>query len=421
MPLRFQPARGASVLISASSRGPTGAAATVDAGTATALAAGATPTVANSGTTAAATFDFGIPRGADAGIKWLYETSTSMAEPTSGYMRFNNGTLASVTAIALSATGSGSDVSTYVATWDDSTATKKGYAIIREEAGAVAAVFEISAVTDNGAWLELTVAHVSGSLSLTAADPLYITHYRTGDDGADGEVAVNGTPTTGNLASFSGAAEIEDAGVAVIDEDNMASDSAAHVPTQQSVKAYADTKQPIDAALTSLAGLADTAYIDDDTFATAAANNLASAESIKAYADTKLALAGGTLSGTVNAADNVIQRPEIKDYGETVNAIGSIGGGSQDIDLTLGNVVTGTVDTSETTFTFSNPSATSKACSFTLILTNGGSQTVNWPAAVDWAGATAPSLTAAGVDILTFVTVDAGTIWYGFAAGLDMS
>ena len=134
-----------------------------------------------------------------------------------------------------------------------------------------------------------------------------------------------------------------------------------------------------------------------------------------------LPLAGGTLSGEVVAADQLITRPKLKDYGETVNAIGSIGGGTQDIDLEAGNVVTGTVDTSETTFTFSNPSASGTACSFTLILTNGGSQTVNWPAAVKWAGGTEPELTASGVDVLTFVTVDAGTIWYGFAAGLDMS
>jgi len=118
--------------------------------------------------------------------------------------------------------------------------------------------------------------------------------------------------------------------------------------------------------------------------------------------------------------DNIVQRPVMKDYGETVNAIGAIGGGTQDIDLTLGNVVTGTVDTSTTTFTFSNPPTTGTAGSFTLILTNGGSQTVNWPAAVDWAGSTAPTLTTSGVDVITFTTIDGGTIWYGFAAGLDM-
>ena len=125
-------------------------------------------------------------------------------------------------------------------------------------------------------------------------------------------------------------------------------------------------------------------------------------------------------SSVTNFADKVVQRPEIKDYAESVNAIGATGGGTQDIDLTAGNVVSATVDTSENTFTFSNPSPTGKSCSFTLVLTNGGSQTVNWPGTVDWAAATAPTLTASGVDVLTFTTVDEGTIWYGFAAGLAM-
>ena len=126
------------------------------------------------------------------------------------------------------------------------------------------------------------------------------------------------------------------------------------------------------------------------------------------------------IGGYINFQDEQAIRPEIKDYAETVNAIGGTGGGTQDIDVTAGNVVTATVDTSTNTFTFSDPSATGKACSFTLILTNGGSQTVNWPSSVDWAGGTAPTLTSSGVDIMTFTTVDAGTIWYGFAAGTDM-
>lgn len=127
-----------------------------------------------------------------------------------------------------------------------------------------------------------------------------------------------------------------------------------------------------------------------------------------------------SFSASVQFNDAMAVRPYFKDYAEVVNAIGGTGGGTQDIDLTLGNVVTATVDTSANTFTFSNPSASGRCCSFTLILTNGGSQTVNWPASVDWAGGSAPTLTAAGVDILEFVTVDGGTTWYGFIAGLDM-
>jgi len=126
-------------------------------------------------------------------------------------------------------------------------------------------------------------------------------------------------------------------------------------------------------------------------------------------------------SGIVNHADYVVQRPNFKDYAETHNAIGDTGGGTDAIDLSLGNVVSATVSTGTQTFTFTNPSASANSCSFTLILTNGGSQTVNWPSEVDWAAATAPTLTSSGVDVLTFTTVDGGAIWYGFAAGLAMA
>ena len=90
----------------------------------------------------------------------------------------------------------------------------------------------------------------------------------------------------------------------------------------------------------------------------------------------------------------------MKDYGEVTNAIGSTGGGTQDIDLTLGNSISATVDTGANTFTFSNPTASDEQCGFVLYLTNGGSQTVNWPASVDFAGGTAPTLTSAGLTFL---------------------
>jgi len=126
-------------------------------------------------------------------------------------------------------------------------------------------------------------------------------------------------------------------------------------------------------------------------------------------------------SGIMNHADYGTVRPYFKDIAEAINDIGSTGGGTQSIDLTAGNVVKATVDTSANTFTFDNASATGRSCSFTLFLTNGGSQTVNWPAAVDWAGGTEPTLTSSGLDIFTFITLDAGSNWMGFSAGLDMS
>ena len=123
-----------------------------------------------------------------------------------------------------------------------------------------------------------------------------------------------------------------------------------------------------------------------------------------------------TRSASINMADNVLQRPELKDYSETKVAMGA-----NDVDLSAGNVFTKTISGSTTTLTFSNPPATGKGGAFTLILTNGGSQTVNFPNTVDWAAGTPPTLTAAGVDVLTFTTIDAGTIWYGIASGLAMA
>ena len=112
----------------------------------------------------------------------------------------------------------------------------------------------------------------------------------------------------------------------VIDEDNMASNSATKVPTQQSVKAYTDARETaittayqsyadqaeVDAksyADTEIAALVDSspaamntlnelaaALGDDANFSTTVTNSIA----------TKLALAGGTMSGNIAMGGNDI-------------------------------------------------------------------------------------------------------------------
>jgi len=124
--------------------------------------------------------------------------------------------------------------------------------------------------------------------------------------------------------------------------------------------------------------------------------------------------AGGTMSGLVNMADQIVQRPVLKDYAETKVAMAA-----HAVDLELGNVFTYTLSGGQT-LTFTNPAASGTACSFSLIITNGGSATLTYPSSVDWAAATAPTLTASGIDILTFTTIDGGTIWYGIVSGLAM-
>ena len=134
---------------------------------------------------------------------------------------------------------------------------------------------------------------------------------------------------------------------------------------------------------------------------------------------TGVVLAGAlTLGGAVAGADQTLARVNLKDYGEVTSALGSAGG-ARTVDLEDGNNFTATVSASTVTWTFSNPTASDELCGFTLFLTNGGSQTVNWPGSVDWAGGTAPTLTTSGLDILVFVTTDGGTIWHGMVSSAD--
>jgi len=124
----------------------------------------------------------------------------------------------------------------------------------------------------------------------------------------------------------------------------------------------------------------------------------------------------------VNLQDNELIRPVLRDYGET--SVSANSSTSYTVDLTTANVFDITM-TGNCTFIFSNPPASGTGGSFTLILTQDGtgSRTATWPAAVKWAGGTAPTLTTTlttGMDVLSFVTVDGGTTWLGFAAGLDM-
>ena len=75
------------------------------------------------------------------------------------------------------------------------------------------------------------------------------------------------------------------------------------------------------------------------------------------------------------------------------------------------------------TYTFSNPAASGKVSAFTLkVIQDSSARTITWPSSVDWAAATAPTITATsgGVDVFVFTTYDGGTTYYGFTAGQAM-
>lgn len=105
----------------------------------------------------------------------------------------------------------------------------------------------------------------------------------------------------------------------------------------------------------------------------------------------------------------------IKDYSEAVSALGSVSG-STAMNLQNGNVFSATIS-GVTTFSITNVPASGTCASLSLILTNGGSATVNWMSGTIWPAGTAPTLTTSGIDVLVFFTVNGGTTWYANVAG----
>ncbi len=91
-----------------------------------------------------------------------------------------------------------------------------------------------------------------------------------------------------------------------------------------------------------------------------------------------------------------------------------------DMDLATYFFPSADLGTAVITFQFDNPASSGRVSSFTMELLGADDATLTWPTSVEWAGGSVPSFTA-GRDILTFVTRDGGTTWYGFPSGRDMS
>ena len=130
---------------------------------------------------------------------------------------------------------------------------------------------------------------------------------------------------------------------------------------------------------------------------------------------------GATFGGDINLLDNQLERPKFKDYAETVNVIGTVTSDTV-VDVSDGNVQTVTVG-GDCKFSFTNFPASGIAGTCTLIITNGGAHATTWNAhgsqLVRWPGEIAPSLTASGIDILSFITINGGNRIDGFVGGIN--
>jgi hypothetical protein len=124
-----------------------------------------------------------------------------------------------------------------------------------------------------------------------------------------------------------------------------------------------------------------------------------------------VAITGGTadnltIGGTTRALATMKQARE-------VHSSVAFGGATTNLDWSTAASFDFTATaTGAAALTFTNPPAASIAGSIIVRIVNGGLRTWTWPTGTKWAGGTAPTMTAAGTDLLTFMTTDNGTTYH---------
>lgn len=121
------------------------------------------------------------------GIVMTYSSTTTMADPGTGTIRFNHATLASATAAAiddLSALTGNPDISSVVLSWDDSSNTVCGELTVRKKSAPwIYATFSLTGLTDNSGWTQVALSYVGGSGTIANGDEVVVSFLRAGDDG----------------------------------------------------------------------------------------------------------------------------------------------------------------------------------------------------------------------------------------------
>ncbi len=132
-------------------------------------------------------------------FKFTYDSTTSMANPTgTGGVRFDSGTLSSITNIAFDAVTADTgnpDISPLLLSIDDgSNDTHEGYIFIRKSGDlATYIAFNVTGtVVDNSSWLQVPVTHSSSNGSISDGDTFYMSFVRSGNVGATGPTGPSG-------------------------------------------------------------------------------------------------------------------------------------------------------------------------------------------------------------------------------------
>ena len=135
------------------------------------------------------------------GLAMTFSNSTSDADPGAGKIAFNNGTLSSVSILYVDdADDAGSDISSFVQSWDDiSNAVARGIIqITKEGTPTTYANFKVTgAVTNATGYTKVPVTHIVSSGTFSNTNGIEVNFNYSGADGS-GDVSTTGTQTLTN-------------------------------------------------------------------------------------------------------------------------------------------------------------------------------------------------------------------------------
>lgn len=177
--------------------------------------------------------------GGAAGAHYTYSSDIAATDPTSGKVKFDSTTLASITACRISETDAdGNGLAGWLASFDDSTTTAHRGTLIVTKDGAPTSILILdvtSALTDNGTWDSFTVAVLASNGSFANGDGVHILFVRTGDMGATG---------TGGATGATGPAGPTGAGAGI--RYTYSNDTALTDPTSGKIKFNSTTLASIN-------------------------------------------------------------------------------------------------------------------------------------------------------------------------------
>jgi|DEB0MinimDraft_10_1074344.scaffolds.fasta_scaffold05564_2 hypothetical protein len=370
-------------------------------------------------------------------LQYTFSTTTTDSDPGSGLVRLNNATQNAATEIYIDdEDNDGTNVSGVIAllSGGNNPSSVLGYVTIRKEfAPENFITMKITTLTSATGYTKLvgTVEASSGASPFSDADNLYFSIDVSGDKGDPGDLAGPGSSTDNAVVRWDGTSgtTTQNSSVTIDDSGNVTTAGRIHSTTTGF--RFPDNTDQTTAGVIGPASSTDNALVRFDGTGGSTVQN-----SGWTLSDVDALTAGGafdmngntltvdavTLSSVVSGNDQEVNRVKLKDYSET--AVVANTGATYTIDLENGNVFNLTL-TDNCTYTFSNPPASGSAGAFTLIQNQDGtgSRTVTWPASVEWAGGSAPTITStlSSTDVFTFITTDGGTTWYGFTGGQDFS